>query len=178
MSFGLCGGLDPAAQAGDLVVASEIVDAPRDYPCDPRATAGLITRIAEAGDARLRIHHGTMATSGEPVLTVAEKRRLAASGAVAVDTESHLAARFATRHGLPLLILRAVSDTADRPLPPLAVRVIGPDGRLDAGAILTELLHRPGQITLLPGLARDTAKAMKTLHRVRGLLGPGLGLLS
>ena len=183
VSFGLCGGLGPALQAGDLILASEVVDAATAYPCDLAASERLAERLGaerlgkEIGEGGVTVHRGRVATAGAPVLTVADKRRLAdASQAIAVDTESRLAARFAKRHNLPFLVLRAVSDTADRPLPPLAVRAIGPSGRLDGRAILAELAARPGQLLLLPRLAPDTARAMATLRRVRRLLGAGLGL--
>ncbi|MEX6506234.1 phosphorylase [Jiella sp. M17.18] len=178
VSFGLCGGLVPAMRAGDLVLASAVLDRGVTYPCDQAAADRLGVRWAGSAMGGAPLHRGAMATAGEPVLTVANKRRLSeALGAVAVDTESHLAARFAAEHGLPFVVLRAVSDTADRPLPPLAIRAISPDGRLDLRAIAEELTRRPRQLALLPGLARDTARAMATLRRVRGLLGPGLGLL-
>jgi nucleoside phosphorylase len=60
---------------------------------------------------------------------VAGKRALRAeTGALAVDMESHVAARVAARRGLPFAVVRVISDSADEALPPAAQIGMKPDG--------------------------------------------------
>jgi hypothetical protein len=89
--------------------------------------------------------------------------------------ESLIAARFATERGVPLAILRAVSDPADRSLPPLVLDAVGPDGRTKIGAVIGRLCRSPGQIAGLIAAARDSAAAFRALGRCR-LPGLFLGL--
>lgn len=175
VSFGLAGGLDPALAVGDIVLADRIVGADAAFACDPASTDRIAAALAHAD---LPVIRGPFAAADGPVLLPRDKRALGiAREAIAVDTESLLAAEFAARHELPFSALRVISDPADRALPQLAVRAIGPNGRLDGGAILAELVRRPGQLAALPGTARAAGRAMRTLGRVRAALGPGFGLL-
>lgn len=175
VSFGIAGGLEPALHAGDIVVASTIADDERDIACIRGADTRLARILAENG---IRPHRGRLAAATRPVLTPEDKQRMGRTRhAIAVDTESLLGANFAARHGLPFVALRAIADPAHQALPPLAVRAIGPNGRLDAGAILFELARRPGQLIDLPATGLATRRAMTNLRRARAVLGPGLGLL-
>ncbi len=177
VSFGLAGGLDPALNVGDLVVATRVVRGTESgRPCDRKVSDHLAGRLATAGIA---VKRGLLLASNTPVATTREKRIVAAaSGAIAVDTESHLASAFAARHGLPFVTLRVVCDRFNHDLPPLAISAIRADGRLDFRTIGRELVSRPGQLALLPGTAVATAQALLALRRVRRLLGAGLGHLS
>lgn len=175
ISFGIAGGLDPALKAGDLVLADTVAEAGGGRTTGRTAAERLARCLDHHGIAA---HKGRLAAAETPVLKPEEKQALGrARDAIAVDTESHLAVRYAAEHGLPFVALRAISDPAGHSLPPLALRAIGPDGRLDFGAILGELMRRPGQIAGLPATGIATARAMRSLRGVRAVLGPGLGLL-
>ena len=176
VSFGLAGGLDPALGVGDLVVATRVARSTEaGTPCDMDVSDKLAGRLRVAGIAARR---GLLLAADAPIATTAKKRIVAAaSGAIAVDTESHLAGDFATCHGLPFATLRVVCDRFSRDLPQLALNAIGPDGQLDFRMIGRELVSRPGQVMLLPETALATVRALLALRRVRRLLGSGLGLL-
>jgi Nucleoside phosphorylase len=105
---GVAGGLTPEVNVGDLVVASE-VRAP-DGPA--RACVGGADLAERLGAAGLRVHYGPL-LSWPRVVDGAERRRLAATGALAVDTES---AWLAPPEPVPFAVVRAVSDTAASPL--------------------------------------------------------------
>lgn len=146
--------------------------APRDeegallrYRCSPGAFDAL-----RSAAARLRIavaSRGAILGSDAPVLTADAKRGLrAATGADAVDMESHVAAAFADRHGLPFGVLRVISDAADSAIPPAALAAMRRDGGIDAFAALRSILRQPGQIPALIGTARDGAKAFGILDRL------------
>ncbi len=174
VSFGLCGGLDPALRSGDVVIGTAI--AGEDGFCDPAIAETLRSRLIEAGE---RAGVGALAVVDAPIVAIAEKARLrGATGAAAVDVESAIAAEFAAARGSPFAILRVVSDPADRDLPPLVLTATGPNGETRLGAVVGGLVADPRQIAGLIAAARDSAAAFATLSRCRRLPGlfRGLGL--
>ena len=105
----------------------------------------------------------------------AEKRRLhLRTGAVAVDTESHVAARIAAAHRIPFAACRAVIDPAHSVLPPAAVFGLRHDGTADVIAVLRSLARQPSQLPALARTALDARVAAAALRRGRRLLGAGL----
>ncbi len=98
-----------------------------------------------------------MLGSDEMAADVATKLRLReATGAMAVDMESHIVAEAAARHGLPFAVARAISDASDRALPRAAQAGMAPDGRMDVMAVLKALAARPWE---LPALIRTGIEA-------------------
>ena len=96
------------------------------------------------------------------------------SGALAVDMESHVAARFAFARGLPFAVLRVISDSAAHVLPPAALVAMKPDGGIAIGRVLRSLLRHPLQVPALIRTARGSNKAFAQLLRCRDLCGVGL----
>ncbi len=168
VSFGIAGALDPCLRTGDLIVASSVAS---DLP-----TVATDVAIATAVRAALRhARSGTVLGLGRALATPADKaHEHTRTQALAVDMESHLAAAFCRKHGLPLLVLRAISDLADQVLPPLAGVAIAGDGRLAPVPIIRSLLADPGQIFQLPALARGSRSAHRSLGeactRIRSVL--------
>jgi len=105
---GVAGGLAPEVEVGDLVVASE-VRAPDGTVRACADSAELADRLRAAG---LRVHYGPV-LSWPRLVGGAERRRLATTGALAVDMES---AWLAPPDPVPFAVVRAVSDTAASPL--------------------------------------------------------------
>ncbi|MES2448928.1 MAG: phosphorylase [Pseudomonadota bacterium] len=218
LSCGLAGALDPALEAGDLVIGSlspwersvgsvvlparpeqggalftqrwahaegmgrvrvkgeiDLYDRPHPsaasrLPSSPRGrgNAALIDALAAhfAGS-----YIGTITGSDTIIASVAEKQAVhAATSALAVDMESHIAARVAARHGLPFAIVRAISDTADHALPPAALVGMRPDGGMALGAVLASLARNPRQLPALIRTGRDAGRAFAALRRVRDVL--------
>jgi hypothetical protein len=158
---------------GTVVIATGIVAADARWPSHPLIVR-LWMQLPRDGD---RVKLADVAGSPGPLLNPAAKSALrAATGAAAVDMESHVAAEFAATRGLPFAAIRVVCDPAGRALPPLAAEALRPDGTIDLRAILGSLARHPGQVAALPRLARDAAAAFAALGRVRAALGPGLGL--
>jgi 4-hydroxy-3-methylbut-2-enyl diphosphate reductase len=115
---GVCGALTDDLLPGDLVVASEVRGADgRVRPCLPAPL--LVASLRAAG---LRVHLGPIVVTPGLVHGRAERARLAAQGALAVDLES--AALLDTLAGRPAAVVRAVVDTPSRPL-----RRLGTAGR-------------------------------------------------
>ena len=168
-SFGIAGGLSEDLKPGACLIGSEVMDARKLYRADPTWTAWLGERLCPTAVHRI-------AGVDEALSTPTEKRALnAAAGAVAVDMESHIVADFATRHGLPLAVIRVIADPVSRALPPAALAGMRPDGTTDIGACLRSLVRHPAQAPALVAVALDTGRAMRQLLRCVQLLGPGLG---
>lgn len=166
LSVGLAGGLDPALQPGALLLPDAVVEAGgarRD--ADPALLAAL-RRVLGAG-------HGAGVLYGSDALVdgVAAKAHLfAATGAAAVDMESHRAARAAAQAGLPFAMIRAVADPATRALPPAAFEAIGADGRVRPLATALSILRRPQDLPALLALGRESGAALETLTRAGAAL--------
>ena len=97
--------------------------------------AGSTTTATRAGTARARWRRFRARTRGsfhaDGLLADAPaKRALGQSGPrLAVDMESHIAARVAAAHNLPFAILRVVSDRVDDAMPPAVLVSMGPQGK-------------------------------------------------
>jgi adenosylhomocysteine nucleosidase len=126
----------------------------------------------------LRAQSGPMLGSDTMIADAGAKAAAhAATGALAVDMESHIAAAVARRHGLPFAVARVVSDAADRSLPKAAQAGMAADGSMDIVAVLKALAADPRQLPALMRVGAEAGKAFRELRRGRDLLGPGLGRL-
>jgi adenosylhomocysteine nucleosidase len=174
ISFGLCGGLDPALRSGDVVIGTQVLAGGAGLVVDQNVARELAARLGAAGE---RVSLVAVAGVDAPILTTAAKAELRkATMAASVDMESHIAARLAAHHKSPFAILRVVSDPADRDLPPLVTKAVRPDGSIDLGAVASALIHSPAQTAGLIAAARDSALAFATLRRCRRLSGLFFGL--
>jgi hopanoid-associated phosphorylase len=172
LSFGVAGGLDPALSPGAIIVATSVRDASNGIStqADPDWVRALMQALPQAVS-------GALAGSDTAVATLADKAALhAASGALAVDMESHIAARIARSQGLPFAACRVVIDPATRAVPPLALAGMGSDGRTDVGAVMAGLLKAPWQLPALMRLGRDASAARASLSALRQAVGQDFGL--
>ena len=173
ISWGLCGGLDPKLRPGDLILGRQVVSADGAIGTDEAVTSSLAQRLVGAGS---RIVVERLAAAHAPVLTAAAKSELRhATGAAGVDTESLIAGQYALKQRIPFAILRAVADPAERDLPPLVLKAVDSDGRINTLAVIGDLIRSPGQFAGLRALAADSGAAFRALNRCRSLL-PGLFL--
>jgi hopanoid-associated phosphorylase len=169
ISMGLCGALADDLRPGDWVIASRILSAERELEPDRDWTTSLAERLPGA-------RAGPILGSDVMIADAAGKRSVcAATGGLAVDMESHIAAAVAARHGLPFAAARVVSDAADRSLPKAAQAGMASDGSMDIGAVLIALAADPRQLAALIRVGREAEKAFRALGRGRDLLGPRLG---
>ena len=172
VSFGLAGGLSPTLASGDLVLADAVV-----LPTGERLTTNLTWRSRLSARIEAAAPHQVAVAGSEHLLvTSAAKRALfAATGALAVDMESHAVAEAAHRAGLPFVVLRAIADPADQALPRAATMALGPGGEVRLLALARALVERPGELSALLRLGRQSRRALAALRRVVLLAGPGLG---
>ena len=169
LSFGVAGGLDPALRAGDLVLAQTV-----------RATDGQTfatdaawrERLETALDGLAPVATAGLAGSDRMIAAPAEKAALRlATGAAAVDMESHGVARAANEAGVPFLVLRAISDGAADAIPEWVLDGVAADGSLDPKRIAARLFGRPWSVWSLIGAARNNGRALASLRRVAVLAG-------
>jgi len=170
ISFGIAGGLDEGIAAGTWIVARSVVAGDARWSCNREWGAALVARLPGAVFADI-------AGIDAPVLRAAAKRALhQATGAAAVDTESHVAAEAAARHGLPFAAFRVVADSARRGLPAVATTAVAHDGTIRHVAALGTIARNPVQIPAALRAAVDAARALRALSRGRRRLGAGLAL--
>ncbi|WP_246526277.1 phosphorylase family protein [Plastoroseomonas hellenica] len=164
ISIGIAGALAPGLRPGDWVVADAVGEV--------RADPGWAARLTEVLEAR----RGSIAGTDAMVAEAAGKAALhQATGALAVDMESHVAARVAQRHGLPFAAARVISDAADHTLPPAARVGMRPDGGMDLPAVLRSLAADPRQLPALIRTGIAAERAFRALLRGYRRLGPRLG---
>jgi adenosylhomocysteine nucleosidase len=171
LSIGLGGALADDLKPGDWVIGDSLTSHVDVGDVDKRWSQNLQALIPHA-----RI--GPIHADGTMIATAADKRALhAATGAIAADMESQVAARVAARHGLPFAIIRVISDAADRDLPRAVCVGMKPDGGMAPGAVIRDLLRDPRQLPALLRVAIDAEHAFRSLLRgYDALAGVGIGL--
>jgi hopanoid-associated phosphorylase len=170
ISFGTAGGLAPDLEPGALIIADTVSGPFGPLKTDAAWSARIMEALANTPLAAVT-RRGEMAGVTEPVKSAANKRSLhSATGALAVDMESHIAGAIATARGLPFAVCRAVVDPAWRTLPPAATAGLRDDGTTAIGPILRELMRQPGQLGALLRLAGDARAARSTLVQARHAL--------
>lgn len=144
VNAGFCGALDPALQVGDIVVADGI------------ESAGV------SFDTKLPVHSlkstvGRVVSVPRVAQTAEEKRRLRASGAVAVEMEAAGMVRVVREYKIPLFCVRSVSDRAGEGFSLDLNGALRPDGRFDTLRLLRQAMARPA--ARFPELLRLSARS-------------------
>ena len=169
ISIGIAGGLAPGLPPGRWVVANAVHDGSAGIPTDPDWSDWLASRLPRSA-------RGLLLGIDAAVALAAQKAELhRTSGALAVDMESHVAARIAARHRLPFVAARVISDAAHRTLPPAARVGMRRDGRVDLPAVLRSLLANPWQFPALIRTGLEAERGFRALLRGHRRLGAGLG---
>ena len=168
ISIGLAGALSPHLKVGDVVVAEKIMTGAEDWECH----AGWRNRLA----SRLPHAHQGLLFGSDVIIEHSETKSGLhdTTGALAVDMESQVAARFAALRKVPLAGLRVISDDASHVLPPAALVAMKPDGGIAIGRVLGSLFRHPLQVPALIRTARASNKAFAELLRCRDLCGVGI----
>jgi len=172
ISIGLAGALSPLLKVGDVVIADQILTGAESWDCHEGWRVRLMSRLVSGVHGP---HQGQLFGSDVIIEKAETKSGLhTATGALAVDMESQVAARFARVRNLPLAGLRVISDDATHVLPPAALVAMKPDGGIAIGRVLGSLLRHPSQVPSLIRTARSSNKAFAELLRCLDLCGVGI----
>jgi hopanoid-associated phosphorylase len=168
ISIGIDCGLAPGLSPGDRVISASVVSDGVRYATDAQWSARLLRALPGA-------IYADISGVDAPVVRSEEKRALHRNtGTVAVDMESHIAARIAARHGVPFAACRVIIDPAERTLPPAALVGMRSDGKPDVRAVAASLLRQPKQVFALLRVVADLRAARTSLFRGRRLMGADL----
>jgi adenosylhomocysteine nucleosidase len=160
VSWGMAGGLDPALEAGAVLVPVEIIDA-RGMRY---ATAKPWRQALTAAIARqCPVVEGALLSGPAPIDTIdAKSAAFRGTGAAGVDMESSSIAQVAAAQGLPFIAVRVIVDTAKDAVP-AAVAAASRAGKLAIGRLLLGLVRSPRQIAPLMQLAQRYQVALRAL---------------
>jgi adenosylhomocysteine nucleosidase len=142
LGAGVAGGLTPDLGTGDLVVGHRILDARGETP--PPHGVLVVAAAAKPG-----AQQGTLLSLDRVLVSSAEKEEWAARVGpppAAVDMESAAWARAAAAAGVPFLVVRIISDTAEEELPGYLSRCMDSQGGIRRSAVAMEALLHPRTI--------------------------------
>jgi hopanoid-associated phosphorylase len=170
ISFGVCGGLAPHLKPGSCIIASGVRSHKGRVATDPVWSQRLLEALPNS------IHGELLGVPG-PIAEPGSKRALhEETGALAADMESHVVAQAAQAYGLPLAVIRVVTDPSVRPIPRAAISAMRSDGTVNVWTMLRTLAKTPREVGLMIRTALDARAAYATLRSSRRSLGPSLGL--
>ena len=165
--LGLAGGLDPGLKAAEVRRIVRILDEHGGAYALQCGTVPQRQEVDEPAAADTQHDDGAAATllSVDTVISSVEQKAelFGRYGAAMVDMESAALARLALQRGLPLTVLRAVSDPADQVLPPQAVTWVREDGSIDTRAAMMFLATHPWMAGKLMSLRRHAQAAAQAL---------------
>jgi adenosylhomocysteine nucleosidase len=157
VSAGTCGALAPHLRRGDLVV--------------PEVVIGLDGSRAVVDAPPGLARHGTLLSVAALAETPEAKARLwVETGALAADMESGAVVAWARARGVPVVVVRGVSDTAGQTVPSDLAGLVEPGGRVRRGQAIRVALNRPRALADALALGRGTAAALAAVARVLGEL--------
>ena len=157
--IGLCGGLAESLSEGRIVAYTSCLStdpAKKQIATDQQITNRIIETLASSNIPCAKV---AGLTSPQIATNREHRRRLAQTGAAAVDMETYAVLSGAARAGVPAAVLRVVSDSLDRELPDLN-RALNDDGALDGRKALAVAIGSP--LRTLRLLAANK-RAMKNL---------------
>jgi adenosylhomocysteine nucleosidase len=139
MLVGLAGGLNPDLKVGDVIVES----------------------IEKTPFRAGKIH-----TAENIVVRADEKQRLfRETGCDAVDMEGSIVRKAAESAGVPMMHIRAISDSADDAVPEKMMNWVNEVGEPRAGRIAADLALHPGQIPAMIRLGKNSNVALRSLAK-------------
>lgn len=153
VSTGLCGALDPALDVNAIFAASRVMGEegePSFAACLPSATRPFAS--------------GVLISTNRFIGTAAEKAKLRAMGAGAVEMEALAVAARAASRGTPFFCIRAVSDSAADEFQIDFNRMRDAEGRFHLPRIVFHAMARPSRrFPELLKLKRNSDSAAKAL---------------
>ena len=159
ISSGFAGATNNELKPGDMLLAENF--------CTPEMLV-----IARSALLRTNIHSGTLATAPSVIDSAADRERFARdAGAIAIDMETQFIADSCAERGIPILALRAITDTPAFPFPaPPDVLFDVEKQRTVAPRLAFYLATHPLAIVRLVSFARRVSAARAALAATLDLL--------
>ncbi|MEE2933219.1 MAG: hypothetical protein VX941_07315 [Pseudomonadota bacterium] len=162
VSFGIAGGMDPKLKSGSVLLPKAVVtDDGAVFQTDDtlRRSVAKNWPVAREQSRQLGVN--------KVIKSIDEKMQLfQATGAHALDMESHVIAAYAKKRGIPFLILRSIADSAKDTVPEIALAGMNKNGRATALSLLRKLIQRPSSLTQVAKLAYTSNTAMRALKKM------------
>lgn len=152
ISTGLCGALVPELREGQIITGTSVLDlnTNRVFNCAPVFCTTHTTS-------------GQIVTQDRIANNTAEKQRLGALGAIAVDMEASTVAARAGREGLPFVCIKVVSDRLDESFAVDLNQMRTTEGHIARGKIVLYTATHPKVIPELLRLRRRVSDAARVL---------------
>jgi nucleoside phosphorylase len=164
LSAGYSGALRDDLKVGDMILATEVVDA------SGGCWATTWPEELPSGEWRPPLIRGRVVTTPQLLGDPARKAELGAKHeALAADMEAAVAARYCHRAGIPFGCLRVISDEMRTPLSPDLVSLVS-SGWISPVRVLGALARSPRLLGQFWRLARATRYASVQLSRALGEL--------
>ena len=162
ISWGVCGALQPHLEPGDLLIPKTVTNVDKHrFECDAKWRKSIQNCLPDAAHNTgllncLITDSHTVAATPRAKIALAET-----SNAQAVDMESYAVAKFANKHNIPFIIVRAVVDTADDALP--SASAFNPGQSSVSFNTLFKAITRPTQWPALMRTGRQFNAALTSL---------------
>ncbi|MCE9612473.1 MAG: hypothetical protein K8R23_19915 [Chthoniobacter sp.] len=155
ISTGFAGGLSPQLAPGDLLIATNV------------SAPALVAQCRALLASDTRAHFGALTSQPSAAESLTEKAALAlATGALGVDMETAALATACARADVPLLAVRAISDSALTPMPvPFAEWFDLTSQHPRPLALVNYLAHHPRQISPFIRFLHDLTPARQAFTR-------------
>lgn len=173
ISIGYAGGLDPALNSGDLLIAERVLglsgggpvnfDGARSIAVEALAQGLVDQALLLPAPQGAAVHRGALLTVDDPILKPEQK--IAAGklySAQAVDMETLALARLARENGIHFLSIRAISDTADQELMDLS-GLVDESGEVSKFKAGWHVVTHPGSMKGMLALGQAAKKATANL---------------
>jgi len=172
LSWGSAGGLAPRLPPGSLILPKTVIASNQSlYHVDAVWHNSLCNRLEGHVDFHTEpLVESTMVarTSGEKMMLFRE------TGAIGVDMESATVANVAQEARVPFMVVRAIADSTDTPIPDSALNAVDELGRLSFLKLIQGLAEHPTELFALVRIARNYRAAQRTLATVARLIGNNL----
>ena len=170
ISFGYAGALNSGYRSGALAIGHSVSNGFKAIDTRSVWLTNYIRLLNQ--EENLSLYNTTFFTSSSPLITRPQKVAQAQKGGWgAVDMESYAIAEIATKHSIPILIVRAILDELDTDIPAGGANIIASDGRQKTLTAFYEVLKKPTEFGKFLKLARAKYKADITLRRAAPLIG-------
>ena len=151
---GLCGALDARLRKGDVVVYDEVRSASGTLKLDDELAGQLERSVACSRGSGLSVERVVTRASEKEALRLAH-------GAIAVDMESYEVASFCVESGIPVGVMRVVSDEAHEDLPDFN-RSLDEHGEMVRWKLAHRMLVRPTASLRLIAAYKSTMESFRS----------------